>query len=204
MASATSTLPPLITSPSDLKRTRRELEVLDDFLHQASLRQGGKAVKLPAMSRLLEEIANDSGLNLLKKADRDRLAKFLTLLLQKAPVLHITLASEPSATALGKLLTWLRASIHPQVLVSIGVQPAIAAGCIVRTANREFDFSLRQSLDAQTEVLMKSIRAGDVQAARAAVEDAESLAPAPTPEATTAQPAAQEPAKAAIKVEVKS
>lgn len=150
-----------ITSPGDLKRTRRELEMLDDFLSQSSLRTGGKAVKLPAISRLLEDIAQDSDINLLKGTDRDRLMKFLALLIKNAPVLHLTLASEPSAQALGKLLVWLRANIHPQVLVSIGVQPAIAAGCVVRTANREFDFSLRESLAAQQALLIKNIRAGE-------------------------------------------
>jgi F0F1-type ATP synthase delta subunit len=154
-------LTPLITSPSDLKRTRRELEELEEFLHQAGLRQGGKSVKMPNISRLLDDIAQDSKLNLLNKADRDRLKKFLTLLIQKAPVLHFTFASEPSGAALNKLLVWLRANIHPQVVVSIGIQPAIAAGCTVRTSNRQFDFSLRQALDSQTAVLMKNIRAGE-------------------------------------------
>jgi hypothetical protein len=169
-------LTPLIASPSDLRRTRRELETLDDFLHESSLRQGGKEVKLPTLSRTLEDLAADSGLNLLKKTDRERLIKFITLLIQKAPVLHMTFASEPSAKAMAKLMSWLRENIHPQVVVSIGIQPSIAAGCIVRTANRQFDFSLRQSLDDQTDKFITNLVLGDERAPAVAAPVAEGTA----------------------------
>lgn len=162
MASAApAMLTPLLTSPSDLKRARREVEALDDFLHQAGLRQGGKAVKLPTVSRVIEELAEASNLNLLKKTDRDRLMKYLTLLITKAPVLHISFASEPSPKAMHQLVQWLRTNYHPQLIVSVGVQPSIAAGCVVRTANRQFDFSLRSALDNQTAVFISNLREGD-------------------------------------------
>ena len=162
---ASAALTPLLISPSDLKRTRRELEQLDDALHQAGLRVGGKAIKLPATSRILDELARDSNLNLLKKADRERLMKFLTLLLQKAPVMHMSFASEPSGAFMNKLIVWLRANMHPQMFVSVGLQPSIAAGCIVRTANRQFDFSLRQALEDQKETFIKSISDSTVKEA---------------------------------------
>lgn len=149
---ASAQLTPLIATLSDLRRVRRELEELDEYLHAAALRQGGKEVKLLSTSRLLEDVAADSGLNLLKKTDRDRLKKFLTLLIQKAPVIHMSFASEPSAKAMAKIVSWLRTNIHPQVIVSIGIQPSIAAGCIVRTPNRQYDFSFRRSLDMKTEI----------------------------------------------------
>lgn len=154
---ANAQLTPLIASVSDLRRVRRELEALDEFLHESALRQGGKEVKLPATSRLLEDVAADSGLNLLKKTDRDRLRKFLTLLIQKAPVIHMSFATEPSSKALAKLVSWLRENIHPQVVVSVGVQPSIAAGCVVRTSNRQYDFSLRRALDMKTEIFAANL-----------------------------------------------
>lgn len=155
----TPTLSTVIATVNDLKRTRRELEMLEDFLHQSGLRTGGKPVKMPALSRQLDDIARDNGLNLLKKADRERLAKFLTLLIQKAPVLHFVFASEPSSRAMNKLLVWLRANIHPQVVVSMGIQPSIAAGCFVRTTSRQFDFTLRHTMDDNTDLLIKALRA---------------------------------------------
>src|SRR4051812_11785357 len=102
------TLTTLIVSPADLKRARREVEALDDFLHQSGIRTGGKSVKLPALSRVVDELVYESKLNLLKKTDRERLHKYLDLLILKAPVLHMSFASEPSAAFLKKLVTWLR------------------------------------------------------------------------------------------------
>lgn len=192
----TKALTNLLISPSDLKRARRELDDIDDFLHQSGLRQGGKAVKLPTISRVIEALASDNGLNMLKKTERDQLKKFLTLLLQKAPVLHISFASEPSGAFLGKLVMWLRANIHPQVMVSVGLQPSIAAGCIVRTANKQFDFSLRASFDKQTEVFVASMQEGLAEEAAAAA-----AAPAVTntspPAASTVQAEAEQPVGAA-------
>jgi F0F1-type ATP synthase delta subunit len=91
--------------------------------------------------------------------------KFLTLLLQKAPVMHMSFASEPSGAFMNKLIVWLRANMHPQMFVSVGLQPSIAAGCIVRTANRQFDFSLRQALEDQKETFIKSISDSTVKEA---------------------------------------
>lgn len=157
-SSSRAQLPVLIVSPSDLKRARRELESVDDFLHQAGLRQGGKAVKLPGTSRLIDALAEETGVNLLRVTERDRLLKYLSDLIERAPVLHISFASEPSAAFMSKLVSWLRTNIHPQVLVHLGLQPSIAAGCVVRTANRQFDLSLARSFDKQCDLLAKSLR----------------------------------------------
>jgi F0F1-type ATP synthase delta subunit len=159
---ASAMLSPYIATLSDLKHIRRELEAVDEFLHQAGLRQGGKAVKMPTTSRMLDSLVADSKLNLLKKADREQLTKYVTLLIQKAPVVHITFASEPSASFLNKLVLWLRDNIHPQTVISVGLQPAITAGCVVRTANKQFDFSLRESFEKQGGKLMEVLKAEPV------------------------------------------
>ena len=148
----------MIISPSDLKRARRELESLDDFLHQAGLRRGGKAVMLPQASRLTDELAEEYKLNLLLAVDRQKLLKFLADLIQTAPVLHVSFASEPSAAFMSKLIAWFRSELHPQILVQIGLQPSITAGCIVRTANKQFDFSLTKAFDAQKELLLDGLK----------------------------------------------
>ncbi|HSH55760.1 MAG TPA: hypothetical protein VK983_02970, partial [Candidatus Limnocylindrales bacterium] len=96
-------------------------------------------------------------MNLLRKTDREKLLKYLSALLDKAPVLHMSFASDPSAAFMDKLVVWLRQNIHPQVLVRIGLQPSVAAGCILRTANKEYDFSLRQALDDQKPLLIAKL-----------------------------------------------
>jgi F0F1-type ATP synthase delta subunit len=59
-------------------------------------------------------------------------------------------------------VTWLRANIHPQALVQVGLQPNIAAGCVVRTANKQFDLSLRQSFAKHKDLLIEQFRGAKV------------------------------------------
>lgn len=150
-------LPPLITGPGDVGRTLLELEQLEDFLSAAALRKNGAATKLPKTSRTLERLAEINDANLLQAADRQRLQAFLTSLQQHAPVLHISFASEPSAAFTAKIVEWLRANISKYVLVQIGLQPSIAAGCIVRTTNKSFDFSLRKNLAKNRGLLLDAL-----------------------------------------------
>ncbi len=54
-------------------------------------------------------------------------------------------------------MTWLRQNIHPYVMVTVGVQPTIAAGCIVRSTNKYFDFSLRENFAGNRDILLNAI-----------------------------------------------
>jgi hypothetical protein len=157
-AGARAQLTTLITSPSDLKRARRELESVDEFMVQAGMRTGGKAIKMPQTSRLVDELVDEAKANLLHKTDRERILKYLTDIIEHAPVLHISFASEPSAAFVTKLVVWLRGNIHPHVLVRIGLQPSIAAGCIVRSTNQQFDFSLTKSFEEKRGLLLEGLK----------------------------------------------
>jgi len=151
-------LPPLITGPGDVSRTLLEIEQLEEYMRAAALRKNGTSTKLPKMSRTLERLAEINDANLLQAADRQRLQAFLGSLQQHAPVLHISFASEPSAAFTAKIIEWLRANISKYVLVQIGLQPSIAAGCIVRTTNKSFDFSLRKNLTKSRGLLLDSLK----------------------------------------------
>jgi F0F1-type ATP synthase delta subunit len=154
----TFVLPALITGPADVTRTLLEIEQLEDYLRQAAMRKGGDASKLPKTSRTLERLAELNEANLLQAADRQRLVAFLKSLQQHAPVLHVSFASEPSAAFTAKVVEWLRANISKYVLVQVGMQPSIAAGCIVRTTSRSFDFSLRKNLDNSRGLLLDALK----------------------------------------------
>ena len=54
-------------------------------------------------------------------------------------------------------MTWLRREIHPLVLMTVGLQPNIGAGCIVRTTNKYFDFSLRQDFANKRDLLQAAL-----------------------------------------------
>lgn len=153
-------LPTLVFGTVEIRRLSRELETLDDFMHQASLRgAGSKQESLPKVSRLLDATASENHLNLLQSADREQLAAALQQTLERAPVIHISFASDPSAAFLEKIVSWLRSNIHPITLIRLGLQPSIAAGCVLRTANHSFDFSLRNHFTEQRTLLLSSLDA---------------------------------------------
>ncbi|HZM64397.1 MAG TPA: hypothetical protein VFB59_04660 [Candidatus Saccharimonadales bacterium] len=151
-------LPTLVFGTVEIRRLSRELETLDDYMRQASLRGAGSRQNgLPKVSRLLDATASENHLNLLQGADREQLAKALKQTLEVAPVIHISFASDPSAAFLEKIVSWLRTNVHPITLIRLGLQPSIAAGCVLRTANRAFDFSLRHHFTEQRDLLLYSL-----------------------------------------------
>ena len=69
--------------------------------------------------------------------------------------MHISFSADPSPLFTQKLIAWLRSEIHPLVLLQIGLQPNMGAGCVVRTSNKYFDFSLRDRFKSKGEMLAK-------------------------------------------------
>jgi len=170
-------LPVLVFGVVEVRRLKRELQALEDFMHQTAIREPGAPVALPRLSRLLDALATDNSRNLLQEDDRAELGQFLSAIEQTAPTIHISFAGDPSSAFVAKMVTWLRGNIHPQVLLQIGLQPAIAAGCVVRTPNKVFDLSLRHNLLDQRAKLMEAL---DALATPKAPAEA---APVPQPEA---------------------
>jgi len=153
-------LPTLVFGPIELRRLQRELEALEEYISAANIRNPGKQAELPKTSRLLDALAGNNGYNLLMPNHRELLMKFLKDTEAKAPVIHISLAADPSSAFTAKLVAWLRQNIHPYALLQLGLQPSIAAGCILRTKNKAFDFSLRNRFKEQRSLLLKSIGGG--------------------------------------------
>jgi len=149
-------LPPAVVSLVDVSRLLRELEAFEEYMEQAQARKSGAAVTPPRTSRLLDELARANQLNLLQDADRARLKLFLDSLAD-APTIHISFATDPSAAFTEKVVLWLRANINPHILLQVGLQPNIAAGCMVRTANKVFDFSLRENFAQKRALLVEAV-----------------------------------------------
>ena len=159
MDKAAITLPTQVIGRVDVGRLLREVEALDNFMTQAAIREPGTAVKMPKTSRLLDEMVTNNKLNMLHDTDRSRLQQFLVTVKAKAPVLHMSFSADPSPNFLAKLMTWMRAELHPLVLLQVGLQPNIGAGVIVRTTNKHFDFSLRQRFKKQRALLVERLHA---------------------------------------------
>lgn len=152
-------LPVSVASPVDLGRLIRELEAIDNSLTQLSVRGGGGEVKMPQTSQLLDQTVELNKLNLLQESDRKLLKQFLQGIRQRSPRLHMSFGADPSPKFIETLTQWLRTNVHPLVLLTIGLQPNIGAGCVVRTTNKYFDFSLGKHLGENRELLMSKLGA---------------------------------------------
>jgi hypothetical protein len=147
-------LPTGVVSTGDARRLHRDLAELEETLQAIRLRTNAPVAKLPRLSRSLEEFASTNRLNFLLPDDRHHAAVYIDTVIKKAPVLHISFASEASRKFTTELILWLRANFDSEMLIEIGLEPAIAAGSMVRTANKVFDFSLMKHLEGQRAMLM--------------------------------------------------
>lgn len=191
-------LPVLIFGIVEVRRLKREIEALNEYMRQGRLREPGKQAALPRVSRLLDALATDNNRNLLQDDDRQELYDFLGSVERDAPCVNISFASDPSSAFTAKIVTWLRTNIHPAVLLQTGLQPTIAAGCVVRTPNHVFDFSLREHFAKQNALLMQALEAGASAAAAAAPAPvAPAAQPSPAP-AQAQQPAPAQPAATGV------
>lgn len=149
-------LPLLVSSLVDIGRLKRELEVIDNVMLQSKLRESGQ-VALPKPSHLMEQTVQLNKLNLAEETHRKVLDQFLELIRKKAPTIHMSFSADPPQSFIEQIMAWLRREIHPQILLTIGMQPNIGAGAIVRTANKQFDFSLRKDFESKRDILAKSL-----------------------------------------------
>lgn len=149
--------PGKLSGAIDLARIIRELDVLSQSLQQASIRTPGENVQLPKTSKLLEEVAALNKVSLLDSNQREQFLDLLKSIKNHAPVIHIAFATEPSSQFVSKITSWMRSNISPIILVDVGLQPAITAGCTVRTTNKVFDMSLRHRFAESRGVLVKKL-----------------------------------------------
>lgn len=152
-------LPAAVIGLVDLGRLIRELERLESVMQSEHIRlnQAEDTLSIPKLSALLDQIASDNHVDLTLKHNRDSLLEFLKLLRIEAPRIHVSFSADPSPQFMLKLIVWLRANIHPHLLVAVGLQPGIGAGCVLRTTNRYFDMSLGRTLAGKRELLMKKL-----------------------------------------------
>ena len=159
MAHEQLVLPLRVISQGDAMRLKRELEALNDYVHQSELRDSGAELKsLPKPSLALNDLAQENSLSLLKHEDREAALAFLNQLVESAPIIHISFASEPSSAFMAKITRWFRDQVDPLLLINVGLEPLIAAGFTLRTLNHYHDFSLRQQFSNQRELLLNGIK----------------------------------------------
>lgn len=155
------TLPPNVVSKIDISRLVSEAEKVDNELTAAAVHAkiNSAAAARPVLSEQFTDFLQQNKLMLNNSHDRAELIKQLRLLKDKVPVIHMTFAVTADRESLGQLAQWLRTTIHPQAVISVGLQPALVAGVYLRTPNHVHDLSLRAALKGSRGVLVKELGA---------------------------------------------
>ena len=153
--------PPALISRADLARLMREVESVENELEAQKARaqsQNQEVVyHMPPMSRSLSDFVELNQLELSDDKIRMALKENLRKLKDHAPVVHMTFAVDADSEFLQKLVDWLRKEIHPQTLLSVGLQPNLVGGVYVRTPNHVHDFSIKSYLQTKRDVMLKEL-----------------------------------------------
>jgi len=155
-------LPLGIVRKLDVSRLVSELEKVDNLLTEQAVRSKTTDTSdqsQPVLSENLSEFLAQNNVSLENAQLRSELVAQLRLLKDAVPVIHMTFAATADGESLAKIIQWLRTAIHPQAVISVGVQPALVAGVYMRTPNRVHDFSLRAALTGSHGVLVKELEA---------------------------------------------
>lgn len=155
------TLPFSVVSKLDVSHLLSEVEKLDEELTEAIARAkvGTTNYTAPTLSESLTEFLTQNRVQLKTNQERTELIHQLRLLKDKIPVIHMTFAVEADAESLQQLVAWLRSSVHPQAVVSVGLQPSLIAGVYLRTPNKVHDLSLRGILAGKHDALVAELGA---------------------------------------------
>jgi hypothetical protein len=154
-------LPPNVVSRVDVSRILTELEQIDNDLTAITVRAGVgvQSQTMPTLSGPLNDFLVQNKLTLKTNKERSEAIKLVRALKDKVPVIHMTFAVTADPESLGKLAQWLRTSVHPQAVISVGLQPALVAGVYLRTPNHVHDMSLRAALKGGHDLLVKELGA---------------------------------------------
>jgi len=154
-------LPSAIITRADLARLMREVEDLDNELGAQKARGHTKGeddtYHLPSVSQGLNDFAELNKVDLAGDQARAGLKKQLKHIKDKAPVVHLTFATEPDFTSLKQLADYIRRELHPQALLHTGLQPSLVGGVYMRTPNKAYDLSIRSKLTQNRVVIQQDM-----------------------------------------------
>lgn len=152
-------LPPSITGRSEISHLLLEIEAVDYDFEAQAIRNPSSTLVVPAVSRRLKEVAEVNMVTIENVKDRKMLIDRLRIAKEKAPSLHIAFSIEPEPAILSQLVAWIRENLHPIALVTVGIQPSLVGGCVIRTPDHIYDFSFRNQLRASQPILTEKLKA---------------------------------------------
>lgn len=152
-------LPPSLVGRPDVSRLLLEIEKVDNELETQAIREPNKPLAIPNMSRSLTEATTLNQLDITNRTHRQAMLKAMRVIKDKSPIVQVTFAVDPAPEIVLQLTTWIRQNLHPAALITVGMQPGIIGGCVLRTPDHIYDFSLRKQFTDNLPVLIEQIKA---------------------------------------------
>lgn len=147
---ATLKLPLDLYSPDQLGILLVEANEHLSAIRDASVRAktAGRVVEIanPHTSALMTGILQSNDFKANDPQSYVVLSKGFTIVRDKAPVAHLTLAALPNRTLKRQLVEWFRQNVNPYMLLTFAVRTDIGGGVVVRVGSRIYDFSFRQQI----------------------------------------------------------
>ncbi|HEX9594877.1 MAG TPA: hypothetical protein VF996_02005 [Candidatus Saccharimonadales bacterium] len=165
-------LPNSIATKSDLVGVIRNVDdVIDNYIENRVRDMEGVDFKSrPDVTSNLAELVAVNKLEVNVDTLKS-LKEWLAHLNEHAPIVRFTFASDPNPEFIGGIVNWLRMASGRFVIIRYGIQPTIAAGCLMYTPAKMYDFSLRKRLMESDEVFLRALT-NAVPPAEQAVADA--------------------------------
>ena len=153
-------LPPALIGRPDLARLVREIETVDNDFEAQKVRdhKTEDTYSIPTMSRALSDFLVANQIKIVDAKARTALKERLLRMKDKAPIIHVTFAADADPEFLQQLVGWIRTEIHPEALLSVGLQPSLVGGVYMRTPNHVHDFSLRQLLADKRGIIVNELQ----------------------------------------------
>ncbi len=154
-------LPVSVLSHIDVLKLINELEqVENDYITARVQERAGFVTELqPSLTETLADLLMTNHLQIENDHHRQEAARQLRALKDSAPVVHLTFASAVDKNSLQEVVGWLRQSVHPQVVVSVGLQPDLIGGVYIRTPNKVHDLSVRAQLAGHRGLITEKLEA---------------------------------------------
>ena len=151
-------LPSSVATKAQLLSLRKNVDDVLEAITQNQIRleENVEPKDVPQVSGTLASLLS---INKLKPTTEiiQEIKKWVEFLLHHAPIVRITLASEPGPKELNRLVDWFRQESGKIVLLHVGIQPTIAAGAVVRTTSHRYDMSLRNELLHRTDSFIEAV-----------------------------------------------
>jgi len=151
-------LPASLISPTDVARLIRELEQVENEFEQQKVHNPGASLVVPNLTRGLASLCQDNAIDIANDEARSALRAQMITIKNSAPVLHMTFASDAEPDVVSELTTWIRDKLHPLALITTGVQPNLVGGCVIRTPDHIYDFSLRERFHSHRSSFVEALQ----------------------------------------------